>query len=124
MLLLLQLLLLPILQTALCQLQAKCVLLCAAVSAAVCVVCPFSRVLTHNRRWCVQEAGDIVSVPHDWWHCVLNLEPGVCYTQNYINASVAAGSGKDVRSPHPRSHAHRTAQAHSHIPIFIGLFLS
>jgi len=33
----------------------------------------------------VQEAGDIVYIPRGWWHCVVNLEETVAYTQNIVN---------------------------------------
>ena len=32
-------------------------------------------------------AGDLVFIPSRWWHCVLNLEPCVAITQNYISDS-------------------------------------
>ncbi|EKX49962.1 hypothetical protein GUITHDRAFT_67304 [Guillardia theta CCMP2712] len=36
---------------------------------------------------CVCEAGEIIFVPNGWWHCVLNLEPSVAITQNYVRTS-------------------------------------
>ena len=38
---------------------------------------------------CTVEPGDILFVPHGWWHCVLNLDNGmsVALTQNYVSKS-------------------------------------
>lgn len=38
---------------------------------------------------CTVEPGDILFVPHGWWHCVLNLDDGisVALTQNYVSNS-------------------------------------
>jgi len=38
---------------------------------------------------CTVHPGDILFVPHGWWHCVLNLDDGlsVGLTQNYVSSS-------------------------------------
>eukprot|EP00835_Amoeboradix_gromovi_P002631 NODE_153_length_16933_cov_0.442141.p2 type:complete len:419 gc:universal NODE_153_length_16933_cov_0.442141:13127-14383(+) len=33
----------------------------------------------------VSEPGDVVFIPNGWWHMVINLEPGIALTQNYVN---------------------------------------
>lgn len=36
---------------------------------------------------CIQEAGDLVFTPSQWWHQVRNLEAGMSITENFINDS-------------------------------------
>jgi len=35
----------------------------------------------------VVEEGELIFVPHGWWHCVLNLEDSVALTHNYVSSS-------------------------------------
>jgi len=40
-----------------------------------------------NPREVITERGDLIYVPHGWWHAVLNLEPCIAVTQNYVSQS-------------------------------------
>lgn len=35
----------------------------------------------------VMEAGELIFVPHNWWHMVINLEYTVAITHNYVSSS-------------------------------------
>lgn len=34
---------------------------------------------------CVQRPGDLIFIPHGWWHAALNLEESIAVTQNVVN---------------------------------------
>lgn len=34
---------------------------------------------------CITRPGDLIFVPSGWWHMVINLEPTVAVTQNYVS---------------------------------------
>ena len=36
---------------------------------------------------CILEAGELIFVPHNWWHMVINLEYAVAITHNYVSSS-------------------------------------
>ncbi|WP_442591406.1 cupin-like domain-containing protein [Pedobacter sp. AW31-3R] len=36
---------------------------------------------------CIQEPGDVVFTPGNWWHAVYNLEAGISVTENFINST-------------------------------------
>ena len=45
----------------------------------------------------IANPGDLVFVPSQWWHCVLNLDLSVAVTQNYIAESNLARSLKMMK---------------------------
>ena len=47
-------------------------------------------------RECVVGAGELIFVPRGWWHLVLNLEPSVAVTQNFVAAREFAQAWRQV----------------------------
>lgn len=44
-----------------------------------------SRKFSSRTYECVQKPGELIFIPHMWWHTALNLEECVAVTQNYVN---------------------------------------
>mmetsp|Transcript_50232 Transcript_50232/g.157002 ORF Transcript_50232/g.157002 Transcript_50232/m.157002 type:complete len:170 (+) Transcript_50232:236-745(+) len=51
--------------------------------------------------WGIQEAGDVVFIPRGYWHCVLNLEDSVAFTQNFINSANLRSAMKKLEEEEP-----------------------
>lgn len=50
-----------------------------------------SSVASRNRPWeCVQEPGEMVFIPHRWWHMALNLDLTVAVTHNFVSTANVA----------------------------------
>jgi len=39
---------------------------------------------TAKRIECIQNPGDLIFIPSGWWHSVINLEPSIALTQNFV----------------------------------------
>ena len=50
----------------------------------------------------VQRAGEIMFVPHGWWHAVLNLDHTLAVTQNYCSSSNFRTCWRHTRKARPR----------------------
>ena len=50
----------------------------------------------------IQRAGEIMFVPHGWWHAVLNLEHTLAVTQNYISGANFEAAWNHTRKARPR----------------------
>ena len=48
-----------------------------------------------------QKPGDLVFIPHGWWHCVLNLEECVAFTQNIVNCQNCRPAVAELAVHHP-----------------------
>jgi histone arginine demethylase JMJD6 len=58
----------------------------------------------------VQSAGEIMFVPHGWWHAVLNLEHTIAVTQNYASTANFGPCWRHTRKARPRLAAKWLAQ--------------
>jgi len=52
-----------------------------------------------------QGPGDLLFVPHGWWHCVVNLELTVAFTQNVITAANCVDAFQALESLDPTAAA-------------------
>jgi histone arginine demethylase JMJD6 len=50
----------------------------------------------------IQRAGEIMFVPHGWWHAVLNLDHTIAVTQNYISGANFDAAWRHTRKARPR----------------------
>ncbi len=50
----------------------------------------------------VQRAGEIMFVPHGWWHAVLNLQHTLAVTQNYASTANFGACWRHTRKARPR----------------------
>eukprot|EP00048_Salpingoeca_helianthica_P012599 m.184795 g.184795 ORF g.184795 m.184795 type:complete len:469 (-) comp15394_c0_seq2:26-1432(-) len=46
---------------------------------------------------CIVRAGELLYVPHGWWHCVLNTEASVAITHNYVGTHNLAAVASFLR---------------------------
>jgi len=57
---------------------------------------------TKKLYWILQNEGDIIFVPHGWWHCVLNLADSVAYTQNFVNHNNIKSAMQELQIHQPQ----------------------
>jgi len=50
---------------------------------------------------CVTQPGDVIFIPFNWWHCVINLEFSVAVTENFVTPTNLASVVDDLLSSFP-----------------------
>ncbi|KAI4300616.1 hypothetical protein L6164_033972 [Bauhinia variegata] len=63
----------------------------AEVASPVSIIEWFMNFYGATKNWkkkpveCICKAGEVIFVPHGWWHLVINLEESIAITQNYVS---------------------------------------